>query len=458
MVNTKEMAPSPRQPFSRQGVGRIPGFIKLRIGAINVATLREKEEEIIEVMKTKKLSLLAVSETRLRGTGDKIMHDDYRLVYSGGEGTRHGVGFIIEPGLAQYLEKVIPLNDRLIGIDLKLEGGISMIQVYAPQQGRPTMEKEEFYQQLQELMEEMKYQDNIKVCGDLNGHIGRDREMYEQNIGTHGIGNRNEAGLRVLEFAQINNLQIMNTYFQHRESHKWTWYRYDQQQMNYTQKSVIDLFLTNKKRIFMDVKAVPLLSMDGDHRLVLAKIRITKPKETKGKGAKRYKLNRLNDQLVVDELRNKIQNNVHDNINVDETNVEVIWKNFKEAALQAAEEVLGEKTPYRGSKKRTPWWGEEVKTAVRSKIKHFRIWMKSRSVEDRQAYVQTRNEAQRVKRKSKEESWRKIGEDLKADFKGTKKLLYNLANNYRGKRQCISYAIKDKNDYLLTESGEIAER
>ena len=100
----------------------------------------------------------------------------------------------MEPGLAQYLEKVIPLNDRLIGIDLKLEGGISMIQVYAPQQGRPTMEKEEFYQKLQDLMEEMKYQDNIIVCGDFNGHIWRDREMYEQNIGTHGIGNRNEAG------------------------------------------------------------------------------------------------------------------------------------------------------------------------------------------------------------------------------------------------------------------------
>ena len=168
------------------------------------------------------------------------------------------------------------------------------------------MEKEEFYQQLQELMEEMKYQDNIIVCGDFNGHIGRDRDMYEQNIGTHGIGNRNDAGVRVLEFAQINNLQIMNTYFQHRESHKWAWYRYDQQQMNYTQKSMIDLFLTNNTRIFMDVKAVPSLSMDADHRLVLAKIRITKPKETKGKGAKRYKVNRLTDQLVVDELRSKI--------------------------------------------------------------------------------------------------------------------------------------------------------
>ena len=85
--------------------------------------------------------------------------------------------------------------------------------------------------------------------------------------------------------------------------------------------------------------------------------------------------------------------------------------------------------------------------------------MKSRSVEDQQAYVQPRKEAQRVKRNQKRRvKKRKSGEDLKADFKGTKKLLYNLVNNYRRIRQCISYAIKEKNDCLLTESGEIAER
>ena len=120
--------------------------------------------------------------------------------------------------------------------------------------------------------------------------------------------------------------------------------------------------------------------------------------------------------------------------------------------------MLGEKTPYKGSKKRTPWWGEEVTTAMRCNITQFRVWMESRSVKDRQAYVQTRGEVQRVKRKSKEESWRKIGEAVKAVFKGTKKLSYNLANTYSGKRQCISYAIKEKNDCLLTKSGEIAER
>ena len=154
-----------------------------RIGTINVATLREKEEAIVEMMKMRNLSILALAETRLRGNGDKTIHEDYKLVYSGDEMARHGVGFIMEPSVAQYVEKVIFTNDRLIGVYLIIETVISIVQVYAPQQGRPTFEKEEFYQQLQGLVEEMKYQDNIIVCGDFNGYIGCDRRNFECNMG-----------------------------------------------------------------------------------------------------------------------------------------------------------------------------------------------------------------------------------------------------------------------------------
>ena len=69
--------------------------------------------------------------------------------------------------------------------------------------------------------------------------------------------------------------------------------------------------------------------------------------------------------------------------------------------------------------------------------------MKSRSTDDGWNYAMARNEAQRVKRGAKEESWTRIREDLKADVRGTRKLLYSLANGYRRKRQFINYAIKD---------------
>ena len=424
-----------------------------------MATLREKEEEVVEMMKMRNLSILAMSETRLRSKGDKIIHEDYRLVYSGSEQARHGVGFIFESRIAPYVERVISINERIIGVDLKLENGVSMIQVYAPQQGRPAEERDGFYSQLQDLVNDMKYQDNIIVCGDLNGHVGCERTHYERNIGAHSIGDRNEAGQRLLDFSQVNNFQIMNTFYKHRDSQKWTWYRYNHGQQSYTQKSMIDLFLTNNKTLFCDVKSIPSVSLDADHRLVLAKVRIRKPKENKRKGARRYKLGKLKDQETVVKMKQNVQSKLQNNNDREEADdVENMWNKFKKSVSEAAQEVLGSKVPYRGKKKRTAWWGDEVREAVKFKMKQFRKFMKTRTVADRLEYVFARNEAERKKRKAKEDSWRKIGEDLEADLQGSRKLLYSLAKSYRGQKNCSSYAIKDKNDNLLTEPDKIAER
>ena len=149
-----------------------------RIGIMNVATLREKGQELIEVMKIRKLSIMAVCETRMRRNCDRIVHEGYRLIYSGGEQARHGVAFLLEPSIAQFVEKVIPINERLIGVDLKLIDGVSIIQVYAPQQGRPTTEKNEFYQELHGPMDEIKYSENAILCGDFNGYVGCERLNY----------------------------------------------------------------------------------------------------------------------------------------------------------------------------------------------------------------------------------------------------------------------------------------
>ena len=124
MVDLEQMAPSPRQPLNRRGVRRISGFgrtntltngnsngqqanrrkhqISLRMATINVATERDKEEELVEVMRVRKLDLLALAETRLKGCGDKVIHDDYRMIFSGREDGRHGVALILGPQTSQF--------------------------------------------------------------------------------------------------------------------------------------------------------------------------------------------------------------------------------------------------------------------------------------------------------------------------------------------------------------------
>ena len=89
--------------------------------------------------------------------------------------------------------------------------------------------------------------------------------------------------------------------------------------------------------------------MDADHRLVVAKVRINKPKENKGKGARRYKVDKLKEQAIVEELQQNIQTNLQEHVQEDEEDVESMWNGFIDVALKAAEEVLEEKSPYRGN-------------------------------------------------------------------------------------------------------------
>ena len=114
------------------------------MATINVATARDKEEKLVEVMRVRKLDMLALAETRLNGCGDEVIHDDYRMIFSGREDGRHGVALILGPKLANFVAGIQQMSERIIGIDLKLEQNISIAQVYAPQRGGLSLKKINF--------------------------------------------------------------------------------------------------------------------------------------------------------------------------------------------------------------------------------------------------------------------------------------------------------------------------
>ncbi|XP_063849979.1 craniofacial development protein 2-like [Scylla paramamosain] len=169
--------------------------------------------------------------------------------------------------------------------------------------GRSLREKEQFYETLQEMTETIRHHENVTVMGDMNGHVGQNRDGVEHVIGEFSIGERNQEGERIIDYCVMNNMSIMNTYYKHQESHKWTWYRWNAAQQGYTERSMIDLFLTNKKNIFKDVRTIPSVSLDSDHRLVVAKLKIVKPKEKVKKKQKRFKLENLKDEEKKQALR-----------------------------------------------------------------------------------------------------------------------------------------------------------
>ena len=89
---------------------------------------------------------------------------------------------------------------------------ITVIQVYAPTSNTEEAEVEQFYEDLQDLLELTPKKDVLFIIGDWNAKV---RSQETPGVtGQFGLGMRNEAGQRLIEFCQENALVIANTLFQ----------------------------------------------------------------------------------------------------------------------------------------------------------------------------------------------------------------------------------------------------
>ena len=100
-------------------------------------------------------------------------------------------------------------------ISVYLQGkpfNITVIQVYAPTSNPEEAEVEQFYEDLQDLLELTPKKDILFIIGDWNAKVGS--QETPGVTGKFGLGTRNEAGQRLIEFCQENALVIANTLFQ----------------------------------------------------------------------------------------------------------------------------------------------------------------------------------------------------------------------------------------------------
>ena len=107
---------------------------------------------------------------------------------------------------------------------------ITVIQVYAPTSNAEEAEVERFYEDLQDLLELTPKKDVLFIIGDWNAKVGS--QETPGVTGKFGLGKRNEAGRRLIEFCQENALVIANTLFQQYKRRFYTWTSLDGQHRN----------------------------------------------------------------------------------------------------------------------------------------------------------------------------------------------------------------------------------
>ena len=98
---------------------------------------------------------------------------------------------------------------------------ITVLQVYAPTSNAEEAEVEWFYEHLQDLWELTPKKDVLFIIGDWNAKVGS--QETPRVTGKFGLGIRNEAGQRKIEFCKENALFIANTLFQQYKRRLYTW-------------------------------------------------------------------------------------------------------------------------------------------------------------------------------------------------------------------------------------------
>ena len=105
-----------------------------------------------------------------------------------------------------------------------------MIQDYVPTSNPEEAEAEQFYEDLQGLLDLTPKKYVLFIVGDWNAKVGS--QETPGVTGKFGLGIQNEAGQRLIEFCQENALVIANTLFQQHKRRLYTWTSPDSQHRN----------------------------------------------------------------------------------------------------------------------------------------------------------------------------------------------------------------------------------
>jgi exonuclease III len=171
-----------------------------------------------------------------------------------------GLAFLVKKSLVDNIqENIITYGDRVGRLTLITRFGkkVNIINCYAPTEVAAAYSKDNFYRQLNKVMDDVKPSDITIICGDFNGEIIKPQsEEGEDEVA--GLFSRerleSENGSRLLEFARKHGLKDVGSRFQKSWNRTWTfkgiWQGNDSKRFR-----VYDRFMMKHEQVSMAISA-----------------------------------------------------------------------------------------------------------------------------------------------------------------------------------------------------------
>ena len=140
---------------------------------------------------------------------------------------------------------------------------LKIVQVYVPTTSHSDDETAILYNIIDTILEQQTHYPI--VMGNLNAKVGGQTNTSERETARcFGLGQRNERGATLVEWATSKYFKIMNTQFQKKAGRRWTWKSPD-----WNTKNEIDYIMIDTPSMVNDVPVINRVNIGSDHMMLM---------------------------------------------------------------------------------------------------------------------------------------------------------------------------------------------
>jgi len=437
-----------------------------------------KLDLLVGELKRYGISVAGVQETKWFGSDIWPAVDGHIMLHSGRsvpqDGAtvvrREGVGIVLNPKAAAAWKAAgevwKAVSSRLIMARLKwvrkkwqqLETSyVTVLCAYAPTAKAPPSVKTSFFEQLQDCLDSVPRDDTLLILGDFNAHVGvfDDNETWTGVLGKHGIGVRNSAGEDLLQFCGINQLSVMNSFFEKRYYGTWI-------HPGTRISHMIDFVLmkTSQRISCMDVQVMRGATCWTDHYMVRCRVRVSLSCSTsKQKRPLPFAIHKFSRPDFVNQYVTSLEERLCDGRFSFVTCAEDNWKELQSCIVASAEDSIG-----RGFRSNPEWFEDsysELKPLIDKKNDAYRKFLQVGTRSRRSAFKRLQQIVRKAVVKAKEDWVNKVateGEAARRDGQARWGSIRRLQRAHSGRRPVKTAAVLKTNGELTKGPEEVTER
>ena len=244
--------------------------------------------------------------------------------------------------LLKYVKNFKIINERICYLRLKTKWfSCTLINVHAPTNEQLEVIKEDFYNLLEQRINQIANLDIKIILGDFNAKTGKEN-IYKPTTGESLHNETNNTGIKMIQYAVSKGLNVRSTTFPHKDIHKETRYSAYGTTANQTDHVLI----SNRFRsAITDIRALRGPDIGSDHNLLKIKFKVKLRVKTENKYTeKRETVNIFQNPKQEQEYSVEINNRFEILENMEEdnsdNNINEKWENIKTIIKETKQQLI----------------------------------------------------------------------------------------------------------------------